>query len=86
MELSGGSFLHYAHLALAAGGVDTFVIGTEMRGVDAGCAMPLDSYPFVVALVQLAADVKSDSWPNDERHVCRRLVGVFWPSTDRWLR
>ena len=49
--------LHYAHLALAAGGVDSFVIGTEMRGLtwardDAG-------YPFVAALVQLANDVKA---------------------------
>ncbi len=50
--------LHYAHLAAAAGGVDAFVIGTEMRGltwVRDGAA----SYPFVQALAQLAADVKS---------------------------
>ena len=50
--------LHYAHLALAAGGVDTFVIGTELRGLTQirdGAA----HYPFVDALQQLAADVKA---------------------------
>ena len=26
--------LHYAHLCAAAGGVDAFLIGTEMRGAD----------------------------------------------------
>ena len=50
--------LHYAHLAKAAGGVDAFVIGSEMRGLTqvrgAG-----GTYPFVAGLVQLAADVKS---------------------------
>lgn len=50
--------LHYAHLCVAAGGVDTFVIGSEMRGLgwvrDAA-----GSYPFVDALVALAADVKA---------------------------
>jgi hypothetical protein len=50
--------LHYAHLAKAAGGVDAFVIGTELKGLTQardGAA----SYPFVAALAQLAADVKS---------------------------
>jgi len=50
--------LHYAHLCKAAGGVDAFLIGTEMRG----CSWLRDSastYPFVDALVQLATDVKS---------------------------
>lgn len=50
--------LHYAHLAKAAGGVDAFLIGTEMRGlthVRSGAA----TYPFVTALAALAADVKS---------------------------
>lgn len=50
--------LHYAHLAKAAGGVDAFVIGTEMRGltwVRSGAS----TYPFVAALMALAADVKS---------------------------
>jgi hypothetical protein len=50
--------LHNAFLAKAAGGVDAFVIGTELRGltqVRSGAA----TYPFVSALVALAADVKA---------------------------
>ena len=50
--------LHQAYLAKAAGGVDAFVIGTELRGLTSardGAA----SYPFVAALIALAADVKT---------------------------
>ncbi|MBU2533004.1 MAG: glycoside hydrolase/phage tail family protein [Alphaproteobacteria bacterium] len=50
--------LHYAHLAVAAGGVDSFVIGTEMRGLTTVRSAP-GSYPFVEALVDLAADVRA---------------------------
>ncbi|MBL8564733.1 MAG: glycoside hydrolase/phage tail family protein [Hyphomicrobiaceae bacterium] len=50
--------LHYAHLATAAGGVDTFVIGTELRGLTQ-VRSSAATYPFVSALVQLADDVKS---------------------------
>ncbi len=50
--------LHYARLCALAGGVDAFLIGSELRGLtwlrDAE-----GSYPFVSALVQLAADVKA---------------------------
>lgn len=49
--------LHYAHLAAAAGGVDAFVIGTEMRGLTFA-RDAVGSYPFVAALVALAGDVK----------------------------
>ncbi len=49
--------LHYAHLAVAAGGVDAFLIGTEMRGLTFA-RDAVGRYPFVNALVQLAADVK----------------------------
>jgi len=48
--------LHYAHLCAAAGGVDAFLIGSELRGLTTiryGAA----SYPAVAALQQLAADV-----------------------------
>lgn len=50
--------LHYAHLAVAAGGVDAFLLGSELRGLttlrdEAG------SFPFVEALCSLAADVRS---------------------------
>ncbi|HEY0267133.1 MAG TPA: glycoside hydrolase/phage tail family protein, partial [Rhizomicrobium sp.] len=48
--------LHYAHLCHVAGGVDAFLIGSELRGLtrtrsDAG------TYPAVAALKTLAADV-----------------------------
>ena len=51
--------LHYASLCAAStGGVDTFVIGSELRGLtwlrDAA-----GSFPFVTALVALAASVKA---------------------------
>ncbi len=50
--------LHYAHLAEAAGGVDALVIGTEMRGLTT-VRDSASTYPFVAALADLAADVKS---------------------------
>lgn len=50
--------LHLAHLAAAAGGVDAFLIGTEMRGLSMTPDTP-GSYPFVTALKTLAADVRS---------------------------
>lgn len=50
--------LHYAHLCAAAGGVDTFLVGSELRGLTTlrgdGTA-----YPFVDALVTLAGQVKA---------------------------
>lgn len=49
--------LHQAYLAKVAGGVDSFLIGTELRGL----TWVRDSnshYPFVDALVALADDVK----------------------------
>ncbi|MDZ4789663.1 MAG: glycoside hydrolase/phage tail family protein [Hyphomicrobiales bacterium] len=50
--------LHMAHLAKAAGGVEAFVIGSEMRGLT-WVRDGASSYPFVTALVALAADVKA---------------------------
>jgi hypothetical protein len=50
--------LHCAHLAAAAGGVDAFLIGSELKGltrVRAGAGV----YPAVTQLAALAADVKS---------------------------
>ncbi len=55
--------LHYAHLAKAAGGVDAFIIGTEMRALTTLRDGPA-SYPFVAALVTLAADVKAVLGPT----------------------
>ncbi len=63
--------LHYATLCVLAGGVDLFLLGSEMRGleairgpawtraggVDSGGAAAWD-YPFVAGLCRLAADVR----------------------------
>ncbi len=49
--------LHQAYLAKAAGGVDAFLLGTELRGLS-WVRSGASSYPFVDALAQLAADVK----------------------------
>uniref|UniRef100_UPI0039B953D1 baseplate multidomain protein megatron n=1 Tax=Albidovulum sp. TaxID=1872424 RepID=UPI0039B953D1 len=55
--------LHYAHLCAAAGGVDAFCIGSEMRGLTqvrgAG-----DSFPAVAALRALAAEVRAILGPG----------------------
>ena len=50
--------LHYAHLCKAAGGVDAFLIGTEMPGLTTIRSGP-DSYPAVAAFKTLAADVRA---------------------------
>lgn len=50
--------LHYAWLAKAAGGVDAFVIGTELKALSQ-TRSGTTAYPFVSALLALAADVKS---------------------------
>jgi hypothetical protein len=48
--------LHYAHLARAAGGVDTFLIGSEMRGVST-LRDETNAFPFVDVLCELADQV-----------------------------
>ena len=50
--------LHYAWLCKAAGGVEAFLIGSELRGLTQirGAS---DTFPVVAELVQLAADVRS---------------------------
>ncbi len=49
--------LHYAHLCAAAGGVDAFCVGSELRGITqirgAG-----DTFPAVAELVRLVRDVR----------------------------
>jgi hypothetical protein len=55
--------LHYAHLAVAAGGIEAFVIGSELRGLTQ-IRSDASSYPFVAALAALAADVKSVLGPG----------------------
>ncbi|GGE40640.1 baseplate multidomain protein megatron [Actibacterium pelagium] len=55
--------LHYAHLCVMAGGVDTFCIGSEMRGLTQIRGSG-NNFPAVAALVQLAADVRSILGPD----------------------
>ncbi|HEY8577626.1 MAG TPA: glycoside hydrolase/phage tail family protein [Devosia sp.] len=50
--------LHYAGLAQEAGGVDMLVIGSEMVGLTTVRGAG-NSFPFVAALVELAAEVRS---------------------------
>lgn len=49
--------LHYAHLAVLAGGVDAFCIGSEMRGLTRIRGVG-NSFPAVAELRRLAADVR----------------------------
>ncbi len=50
--------LHYAHLCAAAGGVDAFLIGTEMPGLTT-IRSGAGTFPAVTAFKTLAADVRS---------------------------
>ena len=63
--------LHYANLCVVAGGVDLFLLGSELRGVEtirgpawtqagtvSGGVVTWD-YPFVAGLIQLSDDVRS---------------------------
>ena len=53
-----GMILHYAALAQSAGGVDAFLIGSELRALTR-VRSASGVYPAVNALVSLAADVKA---------------------------
>ncbi|MEL7542678.1 MAG: glycoside hydrolase/phage tail family protein [Pseudomonadota bacterium] len=55
--------LHYAHLCKAAGGVDAFLIGSELRGLT-WVRDETGGYPFVDALVALARDVREVVGPE----------------------
>ena len=55
--------LHQAYLAKAAGGVKAFQIGSEMRGLT-GVRSNASTFPFVTALIALAADVKAVLGPS----------------------
>lgn len=50
--------LHYAQLSVAAGGVDAMLIGSEMVGLTSVRGAG-NNFPFVDALVDLAADVRA---------------------------
>jgi len=64
--------LHYANLCVVAGGVNLFVLGSELRGLETvrgpawtkagttdSSGYAVWDYPFVAGLTQLAADVRS---------------------------
>ncbi|MGX0904763.1 hypothetical protein ACSSV8_003357 [Roseovarius sp. MBR-79] len=55
--------LHYAHLCAAAGGVDAFLIGSEMRGLTT-VRSDGDSYPAVQEFQMLAADARAILGPS----------------------
>ena len=68
--------LHYAHLCAAAGGVDAFLIGTEMPGLTT-IRSGASTYPAVQAYRDLLADVRSILGSGHEDRLRGRLVGVF---------
>ena len=55
--------LHYAFLCQLAGGVESFCIGSEMRGLTQ-IRGPEHRFPAVEALIQLAADVRAVLGPD----------------------
>ncbi|GAB5457396.1 MAG: glycoside hydrolase/phage tail family protein [Henriciella sp.] len=55
--------LHHARLASQAGGVEAFLIGSEMVGLTR-IRDELGAFPFVEALIQLAAEVKTILGPS----------------------
>ncbi len=64
--------LHYAHLCAAAGGVESFVIGSEMRGLTS-LRGGSHSFPAVTRLRTLAADVRAILGPN-----CKISYAADW--------
>jgi hypothetical protein len=64
--------LHYAHLCAAAGGVDSFMIGSEMRGLTQ-LRGGNHSFPAVTRLRNLAADVRAVLGPN-----CKISYAADW--------
>jgi len=57
--------LHYAHLCAAAGGVDAFLIGSEMRGLTT-IRSGTSTYPAVQAFRDLAAAVRAILGPTSK--------------------
>ncbi len=68
--------LHYAHLCAAAGGVDAFLIGTEMPGLTT-IRSGASTYPAVQAYRDLLADVRSIPRVRDQDRLCGGLERVF---------
>ena len=64
--------LHYAHLCAAAGGVDAFLIASELRGLTT-IRSNATTYPTVAQLVTLAADVSAILGPG-----CKVSYAADW--------
>lgn len=64
--------LHYAYLCAAAGGVDAFLIGSELRGLTT-IRSNASTYPTVAALKTLAADVSAILGPS-----CKVSYAADW--------
>ncbi len=77
--------IHHAQLAAMAGGVDAFLIGSELRGLTT-LRDGADAFPFVEALCALAADVRTVLGAGDGDHLRRRLERIFRPPAGRRQR
>jgi hypothetical protein len=86
--------LHCAHLALAAGGVHGFIIGSELVGLTRVRSAP-GVYPAVTRLMQLAADVRgvlgsatkityAADWTEYGAHVREDGAEVRFPLDPLW--
>jgi hypothetical protein len=84
--------LHYAGLAVAAGGVDALLIGSEMVGLTSVRGAG-NSFPFVEALVELASDMRAIVGPSvkltyaadwTEYSGCQRDGGKFFHLDPLW--
>lgn len=73
--------LHNAHLCAAAGGVEAFCIGSELRGMTQ-IRGALDVFPTVAALRQLAADVRSVLGPATKISYAADWTEYFGHQTD----
>ena len=92
--------LHYANLCVLAGGVDLFLLGSELRGLeivrgplwtrggtlDASGAATWD-YPFVAGLMQLAADVRGvfDAASLHRDTVALKNLVSYAPDWSSWM-
>ena len=74
--------LHYAKLCALAGGVEAFIIGSELRGLTT-LRSAASTYPFVAALVTLAAEVKA-ILPSAKVTYAADWTRIFRPSTTGW--
>jgi len=80
--------LHYAHLCAAAGGVDAFLIGTEMPGLTTIRSGP-STYPAVQAYRDLLGDVRAilHAQPRqgacDSQSLCQGTGAHFFTSRSK---